>query len=296
MELAERAGVDVTVVQRLWWAMGFPPVPLDDRVFADDYLGALRLALTSVERVGPLEEIVYQTRILAASMSRAAEVVADNIFAHVAEAHRLGLSSEEMSALVATQAAANVNQLIGYVYRRQLSAALWRKLADPERSGELATIAVGFVDLVRFTALTEDIDEERLSELIDRFETVVHDRIVAFGGRIVKMIGDEVMFVADSPIQAAQIALDLVRTFRDEPAVPPARAGIAYGSVLAHGGDYFGPVVNLASRIVDIARPSSVVVSQEVREQLDDRSELTWRRLPPRRLKGIGRTTLWALS
>ena len=110
------------------------------------------------------------------------------------------------------------------------------------------------------------------------------------------MIGDEVMYVADHADQATQIALDLVSAFQLEDSVPEARAGLACGPVLAHGGDYFGPVVNLASRIVDVARPSSVLVSQEIHDLLADRPEFALRRLSPKRLKGIGRTPLFAVS
>ena len=294
-ELAAAAGIDPAVAQRLWGAMGFPPPPPDEAVFVDDDLAALRLATRALEALAPLDEIVYQTRVMAASLSRVAEVVADDITRHVAELRQSGVSEEEISAMITAGDAKEINQLIGYVYRRQLRAALWRKLADPQRLGEPATLAVGFVDLVRFTALTEDIAEEQLADLIDRFESVVHDQVTGRGGRIVKMIGDEVMFVTEDAFLATQIALDLVRAFHVEDAVPPARAGLAHGPVLAHGGDYFGPVVNLASRIVDVARPSTVVVSQDIHDQLADRPELSWRRIPPKRLKGIGRTPLWAV-
>ena len=190
----------------------------------------------------------------------------------------------------------DIDHLVGYFYRRQLKAALWRKLAVPDHPGRPTRLTVGFLDLVRFTALTEDIDEEALAEVIDRFESVVHDRVTERGARIVKMIGDEVMFVSNEIDAALDIALRLVHDFAEDESVPPARAGLSYGPVLAHGGDYFGPVVNLAARIVDVARPSSVVVSPEIHQSLASRAGLHWRRLPPKRLKGIGRMALWAVS
>ena len=78
--------------------------------------------------------------------------------------------------------------------------------------------------------------------------------------------------------------------------MPPARAGLAVGNLLAREGDYFGPVVNLAARIVDVARPSRVVISDELHTALASYDELTMRRLPPKRLKGLGHPRLWAVA
>ncbi len=284
------------MAERLWWAMGFAPVPSGEAFYAEDDLAALRLAAKAIRDFVPLDNVVYQTRVMAASLSRVAEVVTDGIVAHVAEQRQAGMDDQEIAASITSPDAKQLNELIGYVYRRQLRAALWRKLADPERVGDPARMAVGFLDLVRFTALTEDIAEDELAGLIDRFENVVHDHVTAGGGRIVKMIGDVVMFVAESSNAAVDIARGLVGVFREDSSVPPARAGLAAGEVLAHGGDCFGPVVNLASRIVDIARPSTAVVSQSIHEELSGRPDLSWHRLPPKRLKGIGRALLWAVS
>jgi class 3 adenylate cyclase len=195
--------------------------------------------------------------------------------AQIEQLRRAGLDSAAIATTFAKEERPDVDRLIGYFYRRQMRAALWRKLAHPVgEAGDALT--VGFVDLVRFTEITEDIDQDSLGNLIDRFESVVHEMVTARDGRIVKMIGDEVMFVADSADAAVDVALGLVDAFRDDESVPRARAGLATGSVLAYGGDYFGPVVNLAARIAG-------------------REDLTQRPLPQLRLKGIGRTQLWAV-
>ena len=147
---------------------------------------------------------------------------------------------------------------------------------------------------MRFTALTEDVAEDELDALISRFGDVAQDRIVGRGGRMVKMIGDEVMFVADDPASGTLIALDLVDAYASDDKLPSARAGVAWGEILSREGDYFGPVVNLASRIVDVARTNSVVVSDALHDQLAEDQRFTWRRLPSKRLKGIGLTRLWS--
>jgi adenylate cyclase len=154
---------------------------------------------------------------------------------------------------------------------------------------------VGFVDLVRFTALTEQVAEDELTRVVSRFEELSHEVVVAHRGRVVKMIGDAVMYVSDDSTEAVLTATGLVEAYADDDLLPPARAGIASGPMLARGGDYFGPVVNLASRIVDVARPNSVVCSEEVHDSLAADDRFDWRRLPRMKLKGIGWTTLWRL-
>jgi adenylate cyclase len=288
------AGVPQELAERLWRAMGFTPVEDDEAAYLEDDLRALQQAVHALAFESP-NEIIYQTRVMAAALSRVAEVTSDNIVARMEELRRAGATEAEIAATLSGPAPDEIDRLVGYMYRRQLRAALWRKLADPEHLGSHAVLAVGFVDLVRFTALTEDIAEDELADLIDRFESMVHDRVTAAGGRIVKMIGDEVMFVSERADQAAHIAIDLIEAFHFDDSVPSARAGLAIGPVLSHGGDYFGPVVNLASRIVDVARPSTVVASQDVYDQLASREEFSWRRLPPKRLKGIGRTNLYSI-
>jgi len=155
---------------------------------------------------------------------------------------------------------------------------------------------VGFVDLVRFAAVTENVADDELERLIVRFEEVAYDAIVDGGGRMVKMIGDAVMFVADDPERATLVAIDLVDAYARDDLLPPARAGLALGQVLARDGDYYGPPVNLAARIVDVARPSRVVASDELRDALLPSGRFSFRRLPPKRLRGMGHPPLWAVA
>ena len=115
---------------------------------------------------------------------------------------------------------------------------------------------VGFADLTGFTALTQRLTPAELSSLLDEFSTrrstdVVH----ADGGRVVKFIGDEVMWVSSTPEQLAKVAVDLVEHPRTREAGLQVRAGLGYGEVLAIGGDYFGNPVNLAARLVAQRRP-----------------------------------------
>ena len=183
-------------------------------------------------------------------------------------------------------------ELLEYMWRRHVEAAA-RRLHAAEGLGQPA--AVGFADLVGFTALSQQLGDRELAELVDRFAGLSHDAVVGHGGRVVKMIGDEVMFAVDELRPAADLALDLADTYGGEEQLSDVRVGLAWGNVVSREGDLFGPTVNLASRIVGIARPGSVVVGPEVHERLDGEAGLRFRSMRPRTLKGIGRVHLWVL-
>ena len=85
------------------------------------------------------------------------------------------------------------------VWRRHLQVAARRRLlrGDVEDGPGLV---VGFADLVGFTALAQQVSDAELAEVVDQFERLAYDVVVAGGGRVVKMIGDEVMFLVDDPV------------------------------------------------------------------------------------------------
>ena len=131
-----------------------------------------------------------------------------------------------------------------------------------DQSLSTTALAVGFVDLVGFTPLARRIDVRSLAAVIDRFEETAHDVATEGGGRVVKFIGDEVMFVAQDPGAACDIALTLVERFAGDDSVTP-RGALAAGDVLIRGGDYYGPTVNLAARMADLAVPGEILVTEE---------------------------------
>jgi adenylate cyclase len=77
------------------------------------------------------------------------------------------------------------------------------------------------------------------------------------------MIGGEALFVTNDPASACRIAPRLISTF-GYGSLPPVRVGLAAGEVVSVFGDVYGPVVNLAARLVDAAEPSSAIVSQSI--------------------------------
>ncbi|MEO1065036.1 MAG: adenylate/guanylate cyclase domain-containing protein [Actinomycetota bacterium] len=122
--------------------------------------------------------------------------------------------------------------------------------------------AIGFVDLVGFTSLSSGMPAPELGAFLRDFEGRAHELASRDRARIVKLIGDEVMFVATDAAAACRAGLALMRGFDDGTVVP--RGGLAFGDVLLRGGDYYGAVVNLAARLVDEAVPGEMLATDEL--------------------------------
>src|SRR5438067_7592158 len=125
-------------------------------------------------------------------------------------------------------------------------------------------LPVGFVDLVGSTPMASRLSTSELGAALAAFEATASDIVVEKGGRIVKLIGDEIMFTTTEPAVALAIAAELVHAFEHHPVLPGVRAGLSYGQVLTRYGDCFGPVVNLAARVVGVADPGAVVMAADV--------------------------------
>jgi adenylate cyclase len=172
-----------------------------------------------------------------------------------------------------------------YALRRRLDEGL-RRRTIPE-GGEHPTLAIGFVDLVDFTRTSGSIQMDELGRLLGRFEALASDIITEAGGRVVKLIGDEAMLVFPTPEAAAQGAIELVDACAGGD-LPSARAGLSLGPVLARGGDYFGRAVNLASRLVDVAPPDTVLADDRFAAAIAGNSALVIERHGEQPLKGLG--------
>ena len=200
--------------------------------------------------------------------------------------------------IAATQKLLESNEkFIVYIWRRHLAAAAKRgAAAQMTTTDEVPLRGIGFADLVGFTRIAQDLDEPELAELVDWFETSAHETITSLGGRLVKMIGDEVMFVAEDPATAVEIGLALSERHEEDEQLPPLRVGLAWGPVLVREGDYYGQTVNLANRVVKAARPGTVVVNEDLQEKLAKRDDLNFRRVPAPPLKDIGRVRLFRVK
>ena len=306
-EVAEVTGMDLGLARRFWRALGFPDVDLDDRVFTDLDIEALVILRSMMDLgVTDVDTSLQFARVIGSSMARIAE-------AEVSPAVRgMGLGpgggdtveAADRFAQLADHSLPAMARLLEFVWRRHVQAAVRRAMLLRSRmdTGALPVLAVGFADMVGFTTLSQQLSESELAAVVTRFEEVAHDTVTAGGGRVVKMIGDEAMFVADAALAAARIGLALAEAYSDDELLSDVRVALAVGPVLVQDGDFYGPVVNLASRVVNMAAPGAVIVTDEFHQALESElpepeasAEFAFGQLRPRRVKDLGRIQLWVL-
>ena len=293
--------VDPDRTTELWRSLGFPDPPAGEPFFTDadiEILGVLSTLISSGATEPDL--LVAVSRVAGLSMSRFALTEIELLAARSAELTEqldsdLLLDSPQVAQAV-TGVLPNIPKLLEYVWRRHMQAIARNHMLRPDSIDAERPQAIGFADLVGFTALSQQISTEDLSEVVDRFERLAYDTVARLGGRVVKMIGDEVMFAVDDPHEAVAIALELSDTYRNDDELSDVRVGLSWGPVLAREGDCFGPVVNAAARIVNVAYPGTVVVSNEVHEFVSDDETLAWKSLRRKNLKDIGKVTLWSVT
>jgi adenylate cyclase len=257
--------------------MGFAEIPEDEVAFTDDDVEMARRLMT-LTGSGIIDDdaVLRMARLFGASFSRIAE-------AQAAQLDELATAGEDLPVELFAES-------MMYVWRRHLGAALGRWIDADEDHRELA---VGFADVSGFSKLAKQLEPEELASVVDAFETTAFDVVSTHGGRVVKLIGDEAMFVADDVPTAVDVGLDLMDAVGSLPVPVALHCGIASGPTVTVGGDVFGSTVNLASRLTDVARKGRVVLPREAAAELLDRDDLTVHRV--RRvfdLKGFGRTRL----
>jgi adenylate cyclase len=289
IEVAERAGVSLERAERLWRSLGFASTTDDEKVFGD----------ADVKALATINSIVAQGIVKPESETSVARSLGQ-VMARLADWQTtlmIGLGDGDDLLEVAAEAAADlvpeIEGLQAYVWRRHLVAAAGRILPVGDDAAT-DTMVAGFADIVGFTSLSRTTSEEELADLVERFEAVTSDVIAEHRGRVVKMIGDEVLFVVQSPSAAAEIALGLMK-WRGEEGNPELRIGMAYGRIISWLGDVYGPVVNVASRLTSVARPGSIVVDRDLASALEDEEAYKMRRIRRVSVRGYSHLEPWVL-
>ena len=269
---SQALGLSAEEVARAWALLGLtvagPDVPALSQADVDA-LATWAALKTVVGEDGALGLL----RVLGAAMARLAEAESTMIRAGTPDI-QMTHTHDELATAQAYRAVAQfvprIGALIDTVHRHHLTSARTYFEGVIQDTSASVTCGIGFADLSSFTALTQPLTPAQLSDLLNEFGATVADVVHADGGRLVKFIGDAVMWVSPTPERLVQAAVDLVDHPKARDAELHVRAGLAYGTVLAINGDYFGNPVNLAARLVAAAAPGQILAASELHDKLPD--------------------------
>jgi len=309
-DVAARTGVGVEDARRLWRALGFPEQG-QEIAFTDADAEAL-VTLIGLVRSGLIDFDmgVNLTRAIGQTMARLADWEVATLVHRAEElvdggedpvASPDGLDGEagaggahaadrmDAALRLVEEISAPFEELLVYVWRRHLAAAVARVEALRANEEDLNTVqlTVGFADIVSFTALSNRLTEERIGDLVELFESRCSDVVASQRGRVIKSIGDSVLFVNDDPVRAYDTAEGIINVIGRDSRMPDVRVGLATGSVVMRLGDVFGPPVNLASRLTAVARRNRIIIDARTARLLPG-EDFETRPLPARPVRGFG--------
>ena len=282
-ELAEHSGLPEESLRRIMRALGLP----DDFALVDEDAAMLRLFTNAAALLGE-DGVAQLARVIGSSMARIADAAASATRVNY-EAPRMSEQTRyeflAASEFISREFFPALIDAMGRIFQHHVvlvSGQAWG--TDADQAATTLSLVVGFADMIGFTEHAGSASTKQLARIIDDFEGRVSDEVVGRGGRVVKFIGDEVLFAFADAVSACGCARALLDLASAE-AIGDVRIGLAYGSVITRYGDVYGPVVNLASRLVDVAPAGGVLVTPGVAERSAGAYEFEERR--PVVVKGI---------
>ena len=293
VELAAETGVDLEKARRLWRALGFPEHGAATAFTRSDAQALSTLVGLVDSGLIDFDLAVHLTRAVGQTMARLSDWEVSALLTRVLEMAREESGDTEDRLAIGLRMIEEFSEpfeaLLVYVWRRHLAAAVARQEALGAREEDVHTtrLTVGFADIVQFTALSNELSEERIGDLVELFEARCADVVAAQRGRVIKSIGDSVLFVHQDPIAAYEIAEGVITVIGRDSRMPDVRVGLASGLVVLRLGDVFGPPVNMAARLTGVARRNRVIVDAETASMLPP-DQFETRRLPGRPVRGFG--------
>jgi class 3 adenylate cyclase len=286
-DAAAEAGLTVDEARRVWHTVGVAVGDDDVPAFAPREVEVLHF-FAAAREVFSDTPVLQAMRVMGSSFSRVAE--AETAVLRLAfevpfiDAGGSDLDVTDGYERLSRMMLPAVEAMFPALHQLHLARAAQRNWAvDADSAATLADVVVGFADLAGFTSLSSQLTPSELAGIVDAFDEQVGELVLTLGGQVVKLIGDEVMFVADDPADGLRIARALAHELPAAAGLPAVRVGAACGEVLNRDGDYYGSVVNLAARLVALAPPGEVLVDTRLAEEAGDGATA----LDPLQVKGF---------
>ena len=263
--VAGLAGVDPTTIAPAWRSLGFPDPPPDAELWWPSDT-AIFAAFDEAAAIFGAERLAQFNRVL----GRAAAQVAEAAVAMFVTDVQAALETDDRppvelarANLAAQLAADAIPEVFESAFRHHLEAAQRRLDATTFTGGrDRAVLTVGFADLVGSTELAHRLDPAGTARLAADLERVATDTVARADGRLVKTIGDGLLFTSPDPGSALSIARDLVAWAAGDERLQGLRVGLSSGPVVWQDGDVHGPVVNLAARLCAAAVGGQVLADE----------------------------------
>jgi len=320
-QVAQRAGTGLDLAQRFWQAMGFADVDPDAVRFTERDVEALCGVADLIDEHddgapspsapgGGLaaSSVLELLRAQSYTMDRLVLWQFETLVADISDRFNLDDTSARLVALDhIDEMVSSLERQLSYVWRRHLAALLGRTEAEVAKRGreeagpDLFPLSrcLGFVDIVSFTQRAQTMGRMELSTMLDDFETTARNVVTSRGARVVKTIGDAVMYIADDLSTAADVVTAMVAELQAGPDMLLVRASLVQGRVVSRSGDVFGPPVNLASRLVGTAEPGGIRMDEATAQALmrgPDAERYRVRACHEVVAKGLGNIVPWSLE
>jgi len=294
-QLIAESGLERDEAVAMWRSLGFAEVGDDEVVFTAGDRAALR-QLGQLREAGLIPADVQDAvaRSVGQAMAGLADWQIEMLYQLVDYGHH-GVSEREMLR-IAERVIPLLENVQSYVWRRHVAAAATRLLSTMPGESDTRTLTVGFADLVGFTRATRRLNPAELTALLEDFQDIAADVVATCRGRVVKTVGDEVLFVADDAPDGAEIALELVARLAESATLPRLRIGLAVGDVVTRFGDVYGEAVNIAARLTTHARPGRILVDRNLAAALEHNSRFELRSRRPVAVRGYRHLQQWELA
>jgi len=287
--LSELTGLPTPLLVHIRRALGLPEPGPEDRVFSEEDVEAGRAIKLVLDSGVSVEAVIELTRVLGEAMAKVAATIAATFadtFLHPGDSER---DVALRYAAMAKQLTPATTPILAAALRAHVRESARRGIIGrAERArGHLSVeeeMVVCFADLVGFTSLGGQVAAEELGSVATRLAELAAD-VAAPPVRLVKTIGDAAMLVSHDVVPIVDAALTLVEAV-EAAELPSLRAGLAVGPAFSRAGDWYGNTVNLASRVTGVARPGSVLATQDVRDATAE--DFSWTFAGRFRLKGVG--------
>lgn len=297
-EFAGGLNVPHDLFERVQVALGIPPSRWDERI-REDEAEFYRILMRAVEQ-GMRPDTLGRTTVAFCDNLRRIAVMERQTWESDVEGPMLtsGLTPQQLldvSSELAPGLQGIASAVVTLLHDRFLEEIVFQQtMSHLEEALEEAGIAparktrdpaIAFLDLTGFTRLTDEWGDERAAKQAQQLSDLAQTAALTHHGRVVKLLGDGVMFFFADPQDAVRCGLDLVGRSIDAD-LPPARVGADAGQLIPREGDFYGRTVNVAARVADYARPREVLVTDRVVAAFGD-ATAGFREIDPIPLKGV---------